>query len=267
MAITSETDAAIRERRPLYPIESVDRALRILLLARDSSSVSVMEASRALEVAPSTAHRLLAMLEHRGFVQRDPRTRRYQAGSVLTDIGLAALKDFDIRTVARPVLEQLVQHVGETAHLTALRGSSVHFLDCVETEKVVRATSRVGGTLPAHATAAGKAQLALLPDETVKDLYPFERLSALTARTIRSRRALLRELAEIRNRGYAENLGESEEHVAAVACAIRNQDGAARGAITVAAPDVRYSTKDFPGVAKILKEATQTLGASLGQAS
>jgi DNA-binding IclR family transcriptional regulator len=60
-----------------------------------------------------------------------------------------------------------------------------------------------------------------------------------------------------------DNLGESEDHVAAVACAICNRDGALRGAITVAAPDTRLSNKDFPRVAKIVEEATRTVGAAL----
>ena len=101
----------------------------------------------------------------------------------------------------------------------------------------------------------------------MNDLYPSERLPAVTTRTIRSRRTLLSELAKIRKRGYAVNLGESEQDVAAVACAICDRGGAAQGAITIAAPDMRLSTRDIPRVAKILREATAKLGASLGETS
>lgn len=253
--------------QPKYPIESVNNALRLLLLVRDSPSISVAEASRSLEVAPSTAHRLLAMLQHHDFVQRDPRTRQYRAGRVLTEIGLAALRDFDIRTVVRPLLERLVERVGETVHLTILRGSSVFFLDCVEADKVLRAGSRVGQSLPAHATAAGKVLLAQLPEEVVKELYPSERLPAVTEKTTRSRRALLRELAEIRERGYATNTGESEEYVVAVAAAIKDHGGSVRGAVTVAAPDARLPARDLPRIGKMVQEATETMGASLDTGS
>lgn len=255
--------AATSSTQPKYPIESVDNALRLLLLLRDSSSISVAQASRSLEVAPSTAHRLLAMLQHHGFVQRDPRTRQYRAGHVLTEIGLAALRDFDIRAAARPWLEQLVERVGETAHLTTLRGKTVFFLDCVETDKVLRAGSRVGQSLPAHATAAGKAQLALMPEDAVKELYPSERLAPVTKRTTRSRKELLRELAEARELGYAVNVGESEEHVVAIAAAISDSAGAVRGAVTIAAPDIRLGAKDIRRAAEQLRKITAAMGASL----
>jgi DNA-binding IclR family transcriptional regulator len=263
----ADTEATSTDTQPKYPIESVDNALRLLLLVKDSSSISVAEVSRALEVAPSTAHRLLAMLKYYGFVQRDPRTRHYQAGPVLTEIGLSALKDFDIRIFVRPMLETVVKRLGETAHLTVLRGSSVFFLDGVETDKVLRAGSRIGQTLPAHSTAAGKVQLALLPEEAVKELYPSERLPAVTGRSVQSRAALLRELAEVRERGYATNVGESEEHLVAVASVICDRRGTVRGAVTVAAPDVRLQASEFPRIGKALQEITAAMGAALGTGS
>lgn len=253
--------------QPKYPIESVDNALRLLLLIRDSSSISVAEASRSLGVAPSTGHRLLAMLQYHGFVQRDARTRRYRAGEVLTEIGLAALGDFDIRAAVRPLLEQLVEKVGETAHLTTLRGPSVFFLDCVETDKVLRAGSRVGQCLPAYATAAGKAELALLPEDAVKERYPSERLDAVTDRTVGSREELLRQLAEVRERGYAVNTGESEDHVVAVACAISDRAGRVRGAVTVAGPDARISAKELRRIAKTVQETAEAMGLVFGAGS
>src|SRR5215213_1764327 len=139
---------------PKYPIESVDKALRVLLQLKSASSISVAEVARSLDVAPSTAHRLLAMLNLHDFVEQDPVTRRYRTGPALTEIGLAALRDFDIRAVVRPALESLAQSVGETAHFTILRGDTVHFLDGVETDKHLRAGLRVGQSLPAHASAA-----------------------------------------------------------------------------------------------------------------
>lgn len=61
---------------PRYPIESVDKALRILLLFNGQKSIRLTDVSRQLEVASSTAHRLLAALQYRGFVRqtRAPRS-------------------------------------------------------------------------------------------------------------------------------------------------------------------------------------------------
>ena len=61
--------------RPQYPIESVDNALKVLLLLGERSSLRLTDVSQYLGVATSTAHRLLAMLQYRGFVQQDPKSK------------------------------------------------------------------------------------------------------------------------------------------------------------------------------------------------
>lgn len=230
-----------RRASPSYPIGSVDNALKLLLLFRTRPALRVSEAADALAVARSTAHRLLAMLEFHGFVAQDPATRLYVAGPALTDVGLAIVRDMDIRTVAHPTMVVLAQEVGETVHLITLRDAEVLFVDSVESSSLLRVGSRTGMTLPAHATAGGKALLAALPQERLRRLYPRERLEGLTGRTITSRAKLLRELEGIRQRGYAVNLGESETGVGAVASAITDRSQRLRGALAVAAPQARLN--------------------------
>ena len=101
-------------RAPAYPIESVDNALRLLLLLERDGRVRVSDAADALGVAPSTAHRLLAMLEHHGFARQEPSSRAYLPGPTLVRVGLSAVRDLDLRTVAHPYLEALRDETGET---------------------------------------------------------------------------------------------------------------------------------------------------------
>ena len=81
---------------PQYPIESVDKALKILLLLGERSELRLTDVAEYLNVATSTAHRLLAMLQYRGFVRQDPRTRAYRAGTALTGVALSILERFDV---------------------------------------------------------------------------------------------------------------------------------------------------------------------------
>ena len=246
---------------PKYPIESVDNALRLLLLLRSAPLLSVQQASVELGVAPSTAHRLLDMLRHRGFVEQDPDTRAYRAGPVLTEVGLSAIKELDIRRAVRPHLEQLVAEIRETAHFTVLRAATVLFIDGVESPHILRAAARVGHSLPAHATAAGTVMLATLPEEMLLELYPEERLESLTKRTVTSRRALFRRLTDVRECGYSVNDGESEDDIVAVAAAMRTGEGPARGAITVAGPATRFDAAAASrAVAMVQKTATAAAG-------
>ncbi len=248
---------------PAYPIESVDNALRLLLLLGERASVGVSEAGEYLGVAPSTAHRLLAMLQHHGFAEQDPETKTYMAGPALYVAGLAALRSSDVRALGRPELGKLVAELDETAHLCTLQGASLLFLDCVESDKALRAGSRTGQMLPSHCTAAGRALLACLSDDRVVALFPDEELPGMTDRSVHTRTDLLDRLEVIREQGYEVNSGESEVGLRAVAAAIVDRNGRANGAITVAAPDGRLTMKDVPRVARAVRAAAERVGAQL----
>lgn len=220
----------------------------------------VSEAADALRVARSTAHRLLAMLVHAGFVRREPATRAYHVGPALVELALAVVAEVDLRAAIRPHLEALVAETGETAHLVALRGTDVVFLDGVESSKALRAGSRTGSALPAHATSGGKALLAALPDETLRALLPSERLTPVTARTVRNRSALFAELRRVRERGYAANVDESEAGLTAYACVVRGRGGQIRVALTIAGPTARMGGAGRTRIVGALRDAAAEAG-------
>src|SRR5262245_25103960 len=77
---------------PAYPIESVDRALTVILAFEETESITIAEASALLDVSRSTAYRLLNMLEFREFVRQDKRTKAFHGGPALLRVGLAAVQ-------------------------------------------------------------------------------------------------------------------------------------------------------------------------------
>lgn len=247
---------------PRYPIESVDNALQLLLAVHERGSISVADGSKLLGVARSTAHRLLAMLQYRGMVQQDPVLKTYLPGPVLVEMGITAVRHIDIRGQVVPRLESLVEDVGETAHLVVRRGASVTFLDCVESEHALRAGSRTGTMLPAHCTAAGKVLLAELPDQAVRALYT-DGLPSLTGRSLATVDVLVAQLRQVRQRGYAVNLGESENELNATAAAIRDRRGLAVGAITVAGPSYRLPEARLAEVAVRVRRAAAAISESV----
>lgn len=242
-------------KRPNYPIESVDNALTLLKMFREQRRLTVSDASRSLGVAPSTGHRLLAMLQYHGFVQQDAVSRGYIAGPVLAELGLAVVRQMDVRKVARPYLERLSAKLGETIHLTTLRSTDLLFLDCVESAKALRAGDRTGTSMPAHCTAAGKVLLADLPTERIRELYPGRTLRHMTPASIGTVAKLLQELEQVRERGWAENHGESEDGLSAVAVPIRDRQDRAVAAMTVAAPSTRAAEDWMAAAAKLTGQA------------
>jgi DNA-binding IclR family transcriptional regulator len=253
-------------KEPAYPIGSVDKALRLLLLFREHPALRLSEAAAEIGVAGSTAHRLLAMLQYHGFVSQDERSHLYLPGPSLLDVGLSVVDSMDVRTVARPHLERLCADLEETVHLAVLEGTDVRFLDGFEPEQPLRVASRTGRRLPAHATAVGKILLSHLDRSEVVTLLP-ARLAPVTSRTTTSRSKLLRELKATQERGWAANTGEAEDEIASVAVAFVDHRTGARAAISVAAPAFRF---DEPARARCTEAAQATaelIEASLGAPS
>lgn len=244
---------------PGYPVRSVGKALEILLLLRDRDAIGITEASRELEIARSTVHRLLSMLEHYGFAQRDTRSRGYRAGPALVSLGLAAVVRMDIRRLARPHMERLAREVQETVTLMTLEGSNVRFLDSVESPHPIRVAARTGLLRPAHTTSAGKAILAGLPTGQLDELYTHEALPALTDKSITSRRDLKDSLEQVRRAGYATNIGESDVGLVAVGVAIPNVAAPPTAGLAIAAPETRLTSAQISSFAEAARRTAQEI--------
>lgn len=251
----------MKNDRPAYPIESVDHALRLLLILREHKELRVAEAADQLGVARSTAHRLLAMLRYRGFVTQDS-GRVYRPGPVFFEIGLSAVQSLDIRRIAHPHLDALGRELGETVHLMTLEGNGVRFVDGIEGTGVLRVGTRTGMLLPAHCTSGGKALLAELSADELHALYP-RGLAAVTDATITDLANLKRELAATRKRGYGVNFDESERGVSAISVCVRDQLGRALAAVAAGVPSVRFPRSRIPEFVASLCRTAERISADL----
>jgi DNA-binding IclR family transcriptional regulator len=207
---------------------------------RDEDTLRLSEVSKHLNVANSTAHRLLAMLAYHDLVHQIGTSRVYMPGKALIEVGLAVAREVDIRDIAHPYLLELCQRFSETAHLAALEGTFVRYLDSIESPHAVRIVSRAGSLTPAHCTSVGKALLAGLVPQQVDALYEHKAMTTLTDRSIRSIAQLRATLDVVRQQGYAQNDSESDDGVVSVAALIRDASGNGIAAISVAAPEQRF---------------------------
>lgn len=249
---------------PQYPIESVDNALKLLLLLGERPEIRLSEATRYLGVASSTAHRLLAMLAYRGFVRQDPASKAYLPGPALTGVAFAVFGRLDIAGTATPIMRAVSERLRETVHVGMLDGAAVRFVAAVEGPTAVRVASRLGRAMPAHCTSTGKAMLAQLPQAEVRQLLPDEELERITAKSIGSRSALETELVRVGQQGYAVNREESEEGVASVAVPIPTRAPGLRLALNAAAPQHRLPKSHYASVAAALIQAANEIGEKLG---
>lgn len=250
-------------KAPQYPIESVDNALKLILLLGEMPQIRLTEASTHLGVATSTAHRILAMLTWRGFVRQDPSTKAYLPGPALTTVAFSVLRRMDLTRLAEPVLQDVSSTLHETSHLGMLEGKRVRFVAVSEPDTAVRVASRLGKVMPAFATSTGKALLAELSREQLHNLYPDEELEEFTTNSVRTRTELESQLDQVRQRGYAVNREESEDGVGSVAVAVPTSSGL-KIAINASAPIHRLPASKSKTFALTLNEAALRLAEILG---
>lgn len=249
---------------PRYPLRSVGNALRLLVLIQQHGNLTLTDAAHHLGVAPSTAHRLLAMLAYHGFVEERSNSRGYVLGPTLVNIAETAAGSLDLRSIARPHLEALSLEVQETVNLMLLEGRDIVFVDCVEPPKPLRIGSRVGLRRPATATSAGKAILAALSSAELDLLFPPDQpLPALTELTLSDRASLDAELAVIRSRGYATNFGESDPEIRGVGVAIPGVVRHLRAGLAIAAPATRLVDEHVPEVGAAAIRAARRISEAL----
>ncbi|HUB75540.1 MAG TPA: IclR family transcriptional regulator [Solirubrobacteraceae bacterium] len=255
--MSEQATAAAAPAKPTYPIASVDSALRLLLLLSERGQLRIAEASREIDVARSTAHRLLAMLAYYGFAQQDAVSKLYTPGPELIKAGLQAVRALEPRAVARPFIEALVAELGETVHLSGAIGDLLTCFDSVESTRAVRVGGRIGVVFPWYASAAGRALLAQMPLERVRALVAGE-----LGMRVSTELPLEQELAATRERGYAIQYGEFEPEVSSVAAAIGGR-GSASYAICVAVPTTRVGESDIPRLGRAARECADAVAVAL----
>jgi DNA-binding IclR family transcriptional regulator len=217
---------------------SASNALRLVLMLGERGRVRVTDVSNELNVAPSTAYRLLAALGHYGFVTQDD-DRSYVQGPAYARLRLSSSDPDTLRLIVSPHLAELSAVTGETTHLMILEGSSIRFIFSAEGPSALRVSSRAGVVLPAHSTSGGKALLAEMSDAELRTLYA-DGIPKTPGSKIKTADDLIKALALVRNQKFAENINESEPGITAVGIALHHHSGAPVAALSISIPTVRY---------------------------
>jgi IclR family transcriptional regulator, acetate operon repressor len=250
-------------------LQTVDRALRLLELAQQEPVLTLARAADELGVGTSVAHRLLATLEARGFMRRSLDGPGYRLGPAMTGIRPAHAETDFTRLVQDDLLE-LQTTTGETVEFAVLEGQAVRYIYGIASQHHMRIEARAGSILPAHTSACGRALLAALTTEQLHRIYPKELLPHAAKTLTPTRAALERELENVRQRGYARNIEETEPGIAALAQTLPTPQGYPLIAITISGPQPRLRftlenphTPPETALAQNLHQATQRMRVKL----
>jgi len=243
-------------------VAAVERALAVLdALSDGAHELGTNEIARRTGINASTVSRLLATLAGAGVVEHVAETGRYRLGIRLLQLGNSVLARLDMREVARPHLRALVEKTGETATLSAPGEHDAVTVDFVQSASSVQSVARLGRPSVGHATATGKVLLAF--GETDPAPGP---LKAYTKRTIMNRERLAAELDRVRRVGFAEAMGEREEHLNAIAAPVFGARGELMAIVGVQGPALRFNREAMRAAVQPLLERTAAVSATLGYA-
>lgn len=246
-------------------IQSVTQALRALdYLQECGGEVGVTELAQALNVHKSTASRLLTTMRLGGYVSRNEITAKYSLSIRIVQLAKTKLNQLDLRTQARPFLEELAQKTNETVHLAIMDEDKLVYIDKVDTTHTLTMRSNIGYRIDPHCTALGKAILSLLPEEQRAHILAEKKLHRFTPNTITDPQMFEEHLLKIRTRGFAVDDEEHEIGVRCTAAAIRDFTNNVIGAISVSGPIARISRQRAEEVGRLVKDACARLSSALG---
>ncbi|WP_342212968.1 IclR family transcriptional regulator [Nocardia wallacei] len=246
------------ENRNALPVSMIER-MTLILDAFDvtTPTLTLLELVERTGLPRSTVHRILDQMIRLRWLAHT--TGGYRLGMRTLELGGLTADHNEIRDAVGPLLHELSQRTGMVGHLAVLDGRDVVYLDKAGGRFATALPTRLGGRMPAHATALGKAALAAL-EPAITEAALRTRLPRLTPRTVSEPDALRRELAQIRLRqGVAVDREESVAGIACVAAPLRVR-GTAPAALSLSG---RAEAMSFDRLARVVLEVAHEAGRAL----
>lgn len=242
----------------------IGKILRILeLLDQFPAGLKLKDVAEKTGINKSTAHRFLSHLEGENYLLRDGGA--FLLGPKIARLGGGVRSETTLCKISRPTLENLRKVTGETVILAVLDGSSVLYLDVLESPHRFRLTAQIGARGTAYSTALGKAILANMVDgekrEEILASFSFE---ASTPHTLTTISRLKKDLEQTREQGFSHDDEEAFAGSRCVGAPIVGADGEVVAAISISGPTARVSRESLPFYSTQIRQAAQEISWKLG---
>jgi DNA-binding IclR family transcriptional regulator len=248
-----------------YIVPAVERAIQILqLLNQEPEGLTISQISQALALHKSTVFTILNTLSLYRLVERTEDTGRYQLGMALFTLGSQVVERLNIRTVADPILKQLVRQTGLTVHLGILDEGEVVYIEKLEGNGPIKVSSRVGHRVGLHCTALGKAILAHLSEAERRQQLARQSLLKRTSNTITSLEMLQADLERSKAQGFSFDDEENEPGIRCLGAPVYNYRQEVVCALSLSGPRDLISRSCREKLAKQLKQAALEISQALG---
>lgn len=250
--------------KEVYRSSTIQKALYILNLFKDQTSLSLADIQKKLGFHKATLYRVLSTLQDNEYLKKNE-NGRYELGLNIFILGHRISNEHQLIKIAAPFMEELSRSLGLTIHLGILEGTKVIIIHKSEPDRLIRMSCQVGGALPAHCTSQGKTLLAFSSKETVQKIIDAHGLQRYTPHTICTTEGLMSELEAVRDRGYAIDNGEHEKNIRCLAVPLFNRGGKIEAALSAAGTNIDLpDEKDIQKTIDRLREAREKIGTEMG---
>jgi DNA-binding IclR family transcriptional regulator len=246
-------------------VQSLERAFSILEeVARSRQGIGLAELSKRVGLHNSTTFHLVRTMVSLGYITQSKDTKRYRVGRPLFTLAASSLDEVELVNVATPILEDLTNRTGESAHFAVRSGDEVTICAKTTGAGAFQMTERVGVVRPAHATALGKVLLAALTPEQLRRYVENHELRAFTPKTVTEPEALIQLIEAVRRDGVAYDDAEFDSEARCVAVPVYNFTGQTAGSIGISGPIWRMSIQVMHEKTELVKQAAARMSAELG---
>ena len=248
-------------------MQTIDRIVAVLeRVASVPSGLTLSEVARATGLAPATCHRLLTALAKSGLVERQESTKSWRPGIALIRIAAAVVPGEGLGPLVDRGLTSLRDQWQEFFFLGVLSDGEIVCARSIQSSEThrINISIPIGRRLVMHASASSRAILAELPAKEARRLVAARPRKSYTSRTITSIPAIMKELARVRERGYATCEDELEFGMSAYAVAVAGLPGEPVRSLAVVGPSERLRRHSEEGLIEDLIRTGKELSDSMG---
>ena len=223
-------------------IQSVTKSHEIIEALQRMRIAGVSELGEEVDLHPSTVHAHLTSLRKTGLVMKEG--SKYKLSLHFLRIGGQLRNEIPIYNEGWKEVDTIARETGEMANIGIEEQGELVVVYMAEGEKAIDKRTPIGKRNNLHCTGMGKAILAELPEDQVKEIIDTVELTKETTKTITNEDVLFDELKKTRKRGFALDKEEIHEGVHCIATSVK-KDGHPVGAISVTGPKSRFTDNEY----------------------
>lgn len=254
------------KQKKTYRIQALDRALDVLdCFSFESREMSLSELAHRTGLNMTTVKRMASNLTSRGYLRQDPKSKTYQLGMRLFELGGVVFSSFSLRKAASYHMSDIQHKTGETVLLAITMDEQLVYVDKRESKGVIRISSNVGLRRHLHYGALGMVLTAHLSPEKLRGILKKYPLESYTSHSITDEDAFSLRLGKIRMEGYAIERDEAVEGIMGIAAPVRDFSRKVIAALGVVFPyHNRIGEKEVRGIVDLVMKTSDAVSTELG---